>query len=313
MVGALALCPTGNAQGGFYFLSLSTGRVLNRLRATAFPMPDHVVDQVHRMARQQKANPGLLFGNRSMSSVNDGDMEESSDDDDDDKYVPEDEDADEMEIAGDEDPSHDYKYDDTGSIESEYNDPTDDHTIDTGDVGMGTDTDVNSVRSDDGAEAEVPENLGVDDAGSDENTVLNRVESQGVDELNNDIAKEEVDDVERPEEKEDNESTEDGNASIAEAHDEIENETGYNLWGNWGRSYKHLYDPEVFDTGKGNDNKQTKVMMTTTDDAPEETAQMPMKKGLKVFGEQGYATVRKEMQQLYDRKVMQGGQTPNVY
>ena len=54
---------------------------------------------------------------------------------------------------------------------------------------MGTDMDVNSVRSDNGAEAEVPENLGVDDAGSDENTELNRVESQGVDKLNNDIAK----------------------------------------------------------------------------------------------------------------------------
>ena len=46
-------------------------------------------------------------------------------------------------------------------------------------------------------------------------------------------------------------------------------------------------------------------MMTTTDDAPEETAQLSMKKGLKIFGEQGYAAVKKEMQQLHDRKVMQ--------
>ena len=75
--------------------------------------------------------------------------------------------------------------------------------------------------------------------------------------------------------------------------------------GNRGQLYKHLYDPEVFDTGKGNDDKQAKVMMTTTDDAPEETAQMSMKKGLKIFGKQGYAMVKKEMQQLHDRKVMQ--------
>ena len=108
-VGALVLCPTGNAQGGFYFLSLSTGRVLNRLCTTALPMPDHVVDQVHHMAQQQKVNPGLLFGNRSVSSVNDEDMEESSDDNDDDEYIPEDEDADKGENAGDEDASHDYK------------------------------------------------------------------------------------------------------------------------------------------------------------------------------------------------------------
>ena len=49
-VGALALCPTGNAPGGFYFMSLSTGQVLNRLCTMALPMPDNVVDQVHRLA-----------------------------------------------------------------------------------------------------------------------------------------------------------------------------------------------------------------------------------------------------------------------
>ena len=92
---------------------------------------------------------------------------------------------------------------------------------------------------------------------------MNGVESQGVDELNNDITNQEVDHVESSEEKEDNELTEDRDVSIAEACDETENETGYNLWGNWGRSYKHLYDPEVFDTGKGNDNKEAKVMITT--------------------------------------------------
>ena len=43
-VGALALRPTGNAQGSFYFMSLSTGLVLNRLRGTALPMPDDVID-----------------------------------------------------------------------------------------------------------------------------------------------------------------------------------------------------------------------------------------------------------------------------
>ena len=33
--------------------------------------------------------------------------------------------------------------------------------------------------------------------------------------------------------------------------------------------------------------------------------QMSMKKGLKVFSEGGYAAVKKEMQQLHDRKVIQ--------
>ena len=45
--------------------------------------------------------------------------------------------------------------------------------------------------------------------------------------------------------------------------------------------------------------------MTTINGGSEETGQMSMKKGLNVFGEPGYAAVKKEMQQLHDRKVMQ--------
>jgi hypothetical protein len=41
-IGALALHPTGNAQGTWYFLSLSTGRRLKRNHATKLPMPHEV-------------------------------------------------------------------------------------------------------------------------------------------------------------------------------------------------------------------------------------------------------------------------------
>ena len=286
-------------------MSLSTGRVLNRLRAMALPMPDHVVDQVHHMAWQQKVNPGLLFGNWSMSSLNNQHMGESSDDEDDEEYVPDDEDTNEGQNAGDEDASHDYNYDDIGSIESEYNEPMDDDAIGMDDVGMNTHAEVNLGRSDDGVRVDEPENPGVDDAASNDNTEMNGVENRGVEQLDSNIINQEVDEVEHPEEKEDIESTEGKTVSIAQGCSETENEMGYNLRGNQARSYKHLYDPEVFDTGKSNDDKQAEVMMTTTNDAPEETAQMSMKKGLKIFGEQGYATVKKEMQQLYDRKVVQ--------
>ena len=63
-IGALALRPTGNAQGSFYFLSLDSGRVINRLRATPLPMPNEVKDRVSLLARRQKANPGLIFLDR---------------------------------------------------------------------------------------------------------------------------------------------------------------------------------------------------------------------------------------------------------
>ena len=304
-VGALAQHPTGNAQGSFHFMSLSTGWVLNRLCTMTLPMPDNVVDQVHRMAQQQKANPGLLFRDRNMNSLNDQDIGESSDDEDDEEYIPGDEDADEGLNGGDEDVSHEYDDDETGSIEEGYDEPTDNDAINVADKGMNTHEEINLGRLDGGAQLDEPENPGVDDAANDENTEVNSIENLGVNQIDNEIINHEVEDAEHPEEKEDIESTEGETVDIDQECRETENEMGYNLRQNRTRSYKHLYNPEVFDTGKSNDDQQAEVMMTTIDDTPEETAQMSMKKGLKLFGEEGYAAMKKEMQQLHDRKVMQ--------
>ena len=79
-VGAITLRSVGNGQGSFYFLSVTTGRVLNRLHATALPMPDDVIDKLHRMARQQKSNPGLIFADRTLNP------DEDDDDDDNETY-----------------------------------------------------------------------------------------------------------------------------------------------------------------------------------------------------------------------------------
>ena len=50
-VGAIALRPTSNEQGSYYYLSLSTGRKINCLRATELPMPQDVIDRVHFLAK----------------------------------------------------------------------------------------------------------------------------------------------------------------------------------------------------------------------------------------------------------------------
>ena len=101
-VGALALCPTGNAQGSFDFMCISTGRVLNRLHATPLPMPDKVVNRIHRMARQQQTLPGLLFGDRNMNSI---DMEsvDSGESEDDEDYIPDHDRVEEESMVEDED------------------------------------------------------------------------------------------------------------------------------------------------------------------------------------------------------------------
>ena len=85
-IGAIALHPTGNAQGGYFFFSLTTGRVLNRGRWTSLPMPSEVIDRVHRMARQEHGNNGLNFEDRNHNLLVDPD----DDGDDDSTYHPED-------------------------------------------------------------------------------------------------------------------------------------------------------------------------------------------------------------------------------
>jgi hypothetical protein len=59
--GVIALTPTGNAQGGNFFLSLATGRKLSRQQWDALPMPDGVVAAVERMA-QDESQPLIRQG-----------------------------------------------------------------------------------------------------------------------------------------------------------------------------------------------------------------------------------------------------------
>lgn len=50
MTGAIALHPTGNPQGGHYFMSLATGHHCNHKYWTKLPMPKEAIDQVHVLA-----------------------------------------------------------------------------------------------------------------------------------------------------------------------------------------------------------------------------------------------------------------------
>ena len=50
----MELHPTGNAQGNYYFLSLTMGQHLNLVNALPLPIPDIFIDRVHALARQQK-------------------------------------------------------------------------------------------------------------------------------------------------------------------------------------------------------------------------------------------------------------------
>ena len=99
--GAIATRPTGNTQGGFWFYSLTTGRMLDRRRWTALPMPQDVIDRITVLAR---TNPvGMTFTNMRNEDVYDIDNDDyDSDSDDDSDYDPNDDDDDDYDdyIAG---------------------------------------------------------------------------------------------------------------------------------------------------------------------------------------------------------------------
>lgn len=48
-IGALAMCPTGNAQGNYYFFSLSTRLFINHTHATSLPMSNDVIECMHAL------------------------------------------------------------------------------------------------------------------------------------------------------------------------------------------------------------------------------------------------------------------------
>jgi hypothetical protein len=112
-VGGIALRPTGNDQGGYYFFSLASGRILNRNHWTELPMPADVIDHIHVMARR---NPrGVKFSDRHlMPYVLDPNF---PDDDDDSTFAPGDEsdDDDDDEDDDDNDGNHDNLDDNDGN------------------------------------------------------------------------------------------------------------------------------------------------------------------------------------------------------
>jgi len=60
-IGAIALRPTGNVLGGFYFYNLSTGDIISRRSWTPLPMPKEVIDRVHKLAAADKFSRGTIY------------------------------------------------------------------------------------------------------------------------------------------------------------------------------------------------------------------------------------------------------------
>ena len=117
-IGALALHPAGNVQGGYFFLSLTTGKVINCMRWTRIPMPKEVIDRVESMAHQEHAGTTLLFEDRDHNKIIDLD----DTDDDDSAYEPNDQNDDD-----DDDDDDDNDEDDADNNNIPINQPNEEH------------------------------------------------------------------------------------------------------------------------------------------------------------------------------------------
>ena len=97
--GALALWPTGNLQGGYYFISLATGKRLNRNMWTALPMPNDVIERTNFLAANNPAKGEIEFCWRSGDLIEDepDDLDDIHDED----YVPGDDSGTDSDSEGD--------------------------------------------------------------------------------------------------------------------------------------------------------------------------------------------------------------------
>ena len=299
-------------------------------------MPDEMIDKIHRMARQQKTNPGLVFadGNLNPDDYDDDEDDETyhdadnSDDEDDD----DDDDADHHDDNnnGDENNEDDDTYHDDNNVDNEDEDgiSEDEEEDNNNHENEGLEGTHDAADDDDGDasadddEAPGPPNAEADAAvvppGIDDNDNHNDggVHSDvqqpvGAGQPDNpdhhDDANEEDDLLGIPGVDDENVGPE--TPGVGENGDEIEEGEPinqppvgrgggrYNLRRTRGRDYDHGYAGDSFIIEE--------VAMTTHGEGEVlETPQMSLKAGLRTFGNDGVKAVEKEMRQLHDRGVM---------
>jgi hypothetical protein len=84
-MGCICLGPTGNAQGGHWFMSLTSGERVARYRWTELPMPGKAIDRVAAIGRRQRMPSTLTYANRHGYEIGDRVDEHPSDDESDDE------------------------------------------------------------------------------------------------------------------------------------------------------------------------------------------------------------------------------------
>jgi hypothetical protein len=290
--GAIALRPTGNAQGGYYFLSLTSGRRLSRNRWTTLPMPQDVIDRVHVLARRSNANRDLTFAWRDGTAI--ADNADEDDDDDDSDYDPD---------------EPDYDSDAESDAESTH-EPDDDEEIPVDGLDLplaGVDEDEEQPNEQINVET-VEEDEEGDEEDAEEEEAEEEGDAEGDAQINDEIPgviPREIPGVNG----ENDDAPEEGHVDGESAGVADEDATAEDMDSRYGpRSGRHNLRPRHKPSRKYCNamrqpmRPQDKSHLHATLDHYAMT-QYSVKKGLQVFGEAGKEAVSSEMQQFHDMGV----------
>ena len=124
-MGAICLGPTGNAQGGHWFFSLTSGSRINHHCWTALPMPQEVILRVSQIGRTQGMPFRITYVNRRVNEISDR-LEDFADDEDDGDSSSESDDETYAESGSDQDSEDDGTIASNGETASSEDDDDDD-------------------------------------------------------------------------------------------------------------------------------------------------------------------------------------------
>ena len=299
--GAIALCPTGNHQGGYYFMSLISGHWLIHNHWMELPLPQDVINCINALSHQSQAQHDFSFAWRHGSLIID--LDAPDDDPVDPDYAPSDSESDaddDLSFVSDGDlPA-------AGVDDIDINHDNDINTDDTDDAHDANDANDMASPPDqlDYTDVGGPfEQLAVDNNKPEQQAIVAPNEHEAELENNVDHVKHaEVDDIDHAkntgvaptdhakntgvgpipevEDMDSDNEEETGKDEMAQKYGERWH--GHDLWPHKPHDYSHLYS----------DLEHTMFM------------QYNVKKGLKLFSKAGTSAMVAEMQQLHDHGVI---------
>ena len=329
-MGCICLGPTGNQQGGHWFMSISSGEKVVRYRLTELPMPKEAIDRVSSIGRQQSMPSTITYANRHGTELGDtiatyNHNDDTSESDSDNDSYSDGSTSDDDSLHADDSTTDDSDSDaDSGSTSSDDSDnDSDDGDMRIKDAEAATNHPILPpipaeaplivVPPDPVAPHHAP-NQGVDHAGNP------GVDNPGVDD---DLNASDEDDDTVDEENNDGEQNDNDNDSASQnsTNNQIRTESErFRTAENHGRA--RATQPNAARPIRNARGTRYDDFAYTTFDfihrtigirSPDRdfvhayvTAQMSAKKGLTVFGQQGADALMKELRQLVIMKVMNG-------